>query len=108
MAVLEEYTCSMCGVTIENCHQWGPRCRKTGKRVCDACCFRCEHHIKFSGIWSCNFITPEKRREEVRKRAQQRFDDENKRISDAFLKRRREMARRRATKSARAGAKRNK
>jgi len=100
--ILEDYTCSMCGVTLETCHQWGPICKKTGKRVCDACCYRCEHRVSWSGIWRCSYITEEERREQARQRAQERFASENARISEAYMKRKRELARERAVKAAKA------
>lgn len=51
-------------------------------------------------------MTPEQKREDARRRAQQRFDDENRRISEAFIKKRKEEARQRAMKNARARARR--
>lgn len=102
--ILEDYTCSMCGVTLETCHQWGPICKKTGKRVCDACCYRCEHRVSWSGIWRCGYIDPEQKKLEARQRAQARFDAESLRISQAYRANRRAQARQRAAKSARAGA----
>ena len=102
--ILEDYTCSMCGVTLETCHQWGPICKKTGKRVCDACCYRCEHRVSWSGIWRCGYITPEQRKADAAARAQARFDAENARISAMYHRNRREQARQRAARSARAKA----
>lgn len=101
-AVIEEYTCSICGVTLETCHQWGPKCPKTGRKVCAECCYRCEHHVNWSGTWQCSYIFPEKKRAEARRRAQERFEEENRRISAAFYRRRKEEARKRAIKAAKA------
>ena len=98
--VLETYICSMCGITSETHHQWGPICKKTGSRVCDRCCFECEHHVGWSGIWSCNYISQSDKKEAAMKRARDRFNEENKRISSAYMKRRKEEARKRAIKSA--------
>lgn len=76
----------------------------TGRRVCDHCCYKCEHHASWSGLWKCEYTTPEDRREAARQRAQQRFEDENRRISEAFNKRRKEQARERAIKAVKARA----
>ena len=76
----------------------------TGRRVCDHCCYKCEHRVSWSGLWKCEYTTPEDRREAARQRAQQRFEDENRRISEAFNKRRKEQARERAIKAAKARA----
>lgn len=102
--IMEDYICSMCGVTLETCHQWGPVCKKTGRRVCDACCYKCEHRVSWSGIWRCGYITPEQKKIEARRRAQARFDAESAKISQAYSTRRREQARQRAARSARARA----
>lgn len=99
--VIELYTCSMCGITSETHKAWGPICRKTGSRVCDECCFRCEHHITFSGVWDCNYITPEEKRKQALKRAQDRFDAENRRVSELVRAKWREEAKKRAIKNAR-------
>lgn len=103
--VIDLYTCSMCGITSETHKAWGPICRKTGSRVCDECCFRCEHHIKFSGIWDCNYITPEGKRQAALKRIRDREHAENLRITEAYIKKRREEAKKRAIKNARQRAK---
>lgn len=99
-AVIEEYTCSICGVTLETCHQWGPKCPKTGRKVCAECCYRCDLHVSWSGIWRCSYISQEEKRAEARRKAQERFDAESRRISEAFYERRREEARKRASKAA--------
>ena len=98
---LEVYVCSMCGITSETHHHWGPICKKTGERVCDICCFECECHIGWSGIWSCNFITPEDKREQALRRSQTRFDEENRRVSKAIKAKWRKDAKTRAIKNAR-------
>lgn len=99
------YTCSFCGVTLETCNQWGPICKLTGKRVCATCCFRCEHHYKWSGLWKCEYITEEDRKTERLKRAEARFEEENRRISEAFHKKRKEERRQWAIKQAKKRAK---
>jgi hypothetical protein len=76
----------------------------TGRRVCDHCCYKCEHRASWSGLWKCEYTTPEDRKEAARKRAQQRFDDENLKISRAFYKRKKEEAKQRAIKAAKARA----
>lgn len=80
----------------------------TGRRVCANCCYKCDHHIAFSGIWSCDYITPEQRREQARKRSQERFDAEVIKASEAFKQRRREKAREKAIKAAKASKARHK
>ena len=100
--VIELYICSICGVTNETCKNWGPICKKTGRRVCDECCYRCEHRVSWSGIWRCSYIAEEERREQARQRAQERFASESMKISEAYMKRKREQARERAVKAAKA------
>ena len=100
--VIELYICSICGITNETCKNWGPICKKTGRRVCDECCYRCEHRVSWSGIWRCSYITEEERREQARQRAQERFASESMKISEAYMKRKREQARERAVKAAKA------
>lgn len=99
--VIELYTCSMCGITSEAHKDWGPICKKTGRRVCDLCCFKCESHSSFSGIWDCSYITPEERRQATLKRIRDREHAENLRITEEFIRRRREEAKKRAIKDAR-------
>lgn len=70
--------------------------------MCATCCYRCEHHVSFSGIWSCGFVTPEQKKADVQRRIQNRFDEENRKISEAYMKRRREEAKKRAIKAAKA------
>lgn len=100
--VIELYVCCLCGVTNETCKNWGPICKMTGRRVCDACCYRCEHRVSWSGIWRCGYITAEERREQARQRARDRFASESAKISEAYMKRKREQARERAVKAAKA------
>ncbi len=104
MRVKELYTCSMCGITSETHKNWGPVCKLTGERVCDICCFECEHHFKWSGLWRCRYITEEEKRAERLKRARERFESENQKISAAYYERRREERREWAIKQARARA----
>lgn len=99
--VIELYVCSICGVTNETHKHWGPVCKKVGGRVCDVCCYECEHHIGPTGSWRCNYITPEEKRSQVRKRAQNRFDAENRRVSGLVRAKWREEAKKRAIKDAR-------
>ena len=106
--VIELYVCSMCGITNETHKHWGPICKKTGRRVCDECCYRCEYHISCSGIWKCKYVTPEEKRDDVQRRIRERFEEEERKISEAYKKRRKEEARQRAIKQARAKARKNK
>lgn len=106
--VIELYICSLCGVTNETCRHWGPVCSMTGGRVCADCCYRCEHHVSWSGIWRCGYRSPEERKAEARKKAQQRFEEENAKISEAFKARKKEEARQWAIKQARAKARKSK
>lgn len=98
--VVEMYVCSICGITNETHHHWGPICKKTGSRVCDICCFECEHHVGWSGIWSCNYITDGEKKENALRRARDRFDKENQKVSDAYIRRRKAEAKKRAIKNA--------
>ena len=98
----ENYSAAVERITNETCKNWGPICKMTGRRVCDACCYRCEHRVSWSGIWRCSYITEEERREQARQRAQERFASESAKISEAYMKRKRERARERAAKAAKA------
>lgn len=101
---VEDHICSMCGINLADCKNWGPICKKTRRRVCDVCCFNCEHHRRWSGLWECTFRTPEERREAAIKRNRERFEEENRKVSQAYWERKREEARLRAIKAARARA----
>lgn len=103
--VIELYTCSICGITNETCKHWGPTCKKTGRRVCAECCRQCEHHVSWSGIWRCRYITPDEKRTEARRRIQARFDAESMKISQEYRRKKREQAKQRAIKAARDKAK---
>lgn len=105
---ISEYVCSMCGITLAECRHWGPVCKKTRRRVCAECCRKCEHHIKWSGIWRCNYVTLEDRREQARQRAQERFNEENAKISAAYNREKKERARQKAIQAARARRKQEK
>ena len=104
MWVKELYTCSLCGITSEEHRCWGPICKKTGRRVCDICCYRCEHHLTWSGTWRCRYITEEEKKAERLKRSRERFESENRKISAAYYDRRREERREWAIKQAKARA----
>ena len=99
---IEEYTCSMCGITLAECKHWGPTCKRTGRRVCAMCCYKCENHVIWSGVWKCSFVTEEDRKAEIRARIQQRLNAEEKRISDIYLARKKQKAREYAIKQAKA------
>lgn len=99
--VVDLYVCSICGITSETHKHWGPICKKTGRRVCDCCCYECEYHVGWSGIWSCNYITTEEKRQQSLRRSRARFDEENRRVSKAVRSKWREEARTRAIKEAR-------
>lgn len=103
--VVAEYTCSMCGITIKEHKNWGPHCRKTGRRVCDICCYECEYNFKYSGLWQCAYQSEEARKVTVKERIQQRFEDENRKVSQAFYARRKEEARQWAIRKAKAAKK---
>ena len=100
--VIELYVCSLCGITNENCKHWGPICRKTGRRVCADCCYNCEHHRSWSGLWECMFVDPETRRSAALERSRARFDAEVAKISREHIRRRKAEARKRAIKAAKA------
>ena len=100
--VIELYLCSLCGVTNETCRHWGPVCKRTGERVCADCCCRCEYHRSWSGIWTCIYVDPETRKQDVLKRSNARFNEEVERISAAYIRKKKAEARERAIKAAKA------
>ena len=71
------------------------------------CCYKCENHVIWSGVWKCSFVTEEDRKAEIRARIQQRFDAESKKISDAYIAKRKREAREWAIKQAKARKKAN-
>lgn len=90
--VIELYVCSICGITNETHKNWGPICKRTGRRVCDICCYKCEYHTSWSGLWKCEFKTPEQKREEAIKRIREREHEEVVKATEAYRRRRREQA----------------
>ena len=94
--------CEVCGKTDEEVRGWHPRCMKHGGPVCSRCCMACEYSVEFSGLYKCNYNTPEERRAAALKRSQERLAIENAKITDAFIQRRRESARKLAIKNAKA------
>ena len=94
------YVCSMCGVTSKDHKNWGPICKRTGERVCDVCCWHCEYHRAWSGIWRCDFVTYEERMARARKRSADTLHSENLRITRAHEAKRRDFLRQRAIKEA--------
>lgn len=105
MPAIEIYTCSICGITSETHKHWGPICKRTGQRVCAQCCRKCEHHVSWSGIWFCRFKEAEDKQREIRRRIQARFEEESLKISQDYYRRKREEAKLRAIKRAKANAK---
>lgn len=95
-------TCSICGITNAEYKNWVSNCPRTGCKVCDMCCYKCEHHRSWSGLWECTYKSADKRHEEARKRAQSRFNSECAEVTQIYRERRREYARKRAIKAARA------
>lgn len=100
--VKELYTCCRCGITNIEHRAWGPVCPETGKRVCDICCLNCSYHVRWSGIWRCAYVSEAKKREEVKRRIRNSFEEENRRVSEAYYRKKREEARKRAIKAAKA------
>ena len=92
--------CEVCEKTDEEVRGWHPRCMKHGGPVCSGCCRTCEHSCEFSGLYKCTYKTREQRRKESLQRAKEREAAENARITDAFLRRRSEIARVNAIKRA--------
>lgn len=92
--------CQICGKSDEEVKGWHPRCMKHGGPVCSGCCRNCEHSREFSGLYKCTYKTREQRRKESLQRAKEKQAAENARITDAFLRRRREIARVNAIKRA--------
>lgn len=100
------YRCSKCGITSETHRAWGPICPAIGRRVCDICCWKCADHISWSGIWKCGYRSPEEKRAAAVSARKAEEAEEIRKISKAYQARRREEAKLRAIKSARAKAKR--
>ncbi len=97
--VIELYICSICGITNETHKNWGPICKKTGKRVCDECCYRCEYRVGWSGIWMCRFLTPEQRKAEAQRRIRDREHEEIVKATEAYDRRRQEYAMKRSSRT---------
>lgn len=94
--------CQICGKTDEEVKGWHPRCMKHGGPVCSRCCMACNDSREFSGLYKCTYKSPEQRREESLKRSRDRLIAENIRITEAFMRERREAARKNAIKKAKA------
>ena len=92
--------CEICGKTDEEVNGWHPRCMKHGGPVCSGCCRNCEHSREFAGLYTCTYKTVEQRKKESLQRAKEKQAAENARITDAFMRRRREIARVNAIKRA--------
>lgn len=95
--------CELCGVTSDTMNDWsGIRCPLHGNPVCGHCCAKCEYKEKFSGLYRCGYKTPDQRRAEAHKRAKERMEAENRRISEAARAAWKEKAKKRAIKRAQA------
>lgn len=94
--------CEVCGKTDEEVKGWRPRCMKYGGPVCSGCCMACIDSREFTGLYKCTYKTPEQRREEALKRSKDRTTAENIEITKAFMRERRETARKNAIKKAKA------
>lgn len=88
--------CQVCGSTWDDINAWTPRCSLHGGPVCMRCCAACEYRKGDAGIKACMYVDPIRRHEEALKRISSREAEENARITDAWIKKRREDARRRA------------
>lgn len=95
--------CELCGVTSETMNDWsGIRCPLHGNPICGQCCAKCEYKKKFSGLHRCGYKTPDQRRAEAYKKARERFEDENRRVSAAVKAVWKEKAKKKAIKKAQA------
>ena len=66
------------------------------------CCYRCEHHLTWSGIWQCSYITPEQKREETLRRIRDREQIEITKSAAEYKRQKQKYAIERAKKAARA------
>ena len=95
--------CELCGVTSETMNDWsGIRCPLHGNPVCGHCCGKCQYREKFSGLYRCGYKTSEQRRMEAYKKARERFEAENRRVSAAVRAVWKEKAKEKAIKKAQA------
>lgn len=95
--------CELCGVTSKTMNDWsGIRCPLHGNPVCGHCCAKCQYKEKFSGLYRCGYKTPEQRRMEAHKKARERFEAENRRVSAAVRAVWKEKAKEKAIKKAQA------
>lgn len=95
--------CELCGVTSETMNDWsGIRCPLHGNPVCGHCCGKCQYREKSYGLYRCGYKTPEQRRLEAHKRAKERFEAENRRVSAAVRAVWKEKAKEKAIKRAQA------
>lgn len=88
--------CQVCGSTWDEINAWTPRCPLHGGPVCMKCCSGCEYRKGDVGIKTCTFIDPMRRHAEAMRRISSREAEESVRITEAWKKKRREDARRRA------------
>ena len=93
--------CELCGSDSKTENDWsGIHCQKYGNPVCGRCCHKCEH--KNHASTRCTYKSPERIRYEAHKKAEERFNAENRRVTEIYLERRREAARQYAIKKAKA------
>lgn len=63
-----------------------------------ACCSSCEYRVEFSGVHSCGFKDPLTKLTEAQKRIRSREAQANAEITEAYMKKRREIAKKNAIK----------
>lgn len=88
--------CQACGSTWDDINAWMPRCSLYGGPVCMSCCAGCEYRKGDAGIRTCTFVDPLRRHAEAMRRIASREAEENARITEAWKRKRREEARRKA------------
>lgn len=90
--------CQCCGFSWDEIRAWSPRCYMHGGPVCMACCSSCEYRVEFSGVHSCGFKDPLTKLTEAKKRIRSREAQANAEITEAYMKKRREIAKKNAIK----------
>lgn len=88
--------CQACGESWDTRTAWSPRCALHGGPVCMICCAACEYRIGMEGLKTCTFKDPLRRHAEALRRIDSREAEENARITEAWMAKRREAARKRA------------
>ena len=88
--------CQACRSSWDEINAWTPRCSLYGGPVCMTCCACCEYRKGDAGIKRCTFVDPLRKHAEALRRISSREAEENARITEAWKKKRKEDARKKA------------